>query len=814
MIKNDSLTINKNELYQQTISMMPINIYWKDINLNYIGCNMSQARNFGLNSPQEIISKNDYDFFSKENADILKHNDTMVLSDGKPRMFEEKGIDTEDGPIYYLTQKIPLRNNKGEIIGLAGISFNITDQEKKKQIEIEKSEDVLSNILGHLPGHIYWKDTNSVYQGCNILQAQSAGFHDQQDIIGKTDFDMPWHDTAKEIHEMDLSVIKTKEMITKEEVWHTQEKNKTLVFLSKKTPLLNKKGKVIGVLGISFDITDRKKMEEDLVIAKEAAEAANRAKTIFIKNISHDMRTPLTGMMNISEGIEEAIKEPEIKTDVKLFHASSEQLLNLLEEVLESAAADVMTEDTLIKKPFDFRKVIQDVMELEGSAIKTVGLSIEAHIDKNIPQYLIGDKSKFHRIFLNLVGNAIKFTPKGYIELNARLLTTKNNTIEIEFSVKDTGIGIADEHKDKVFDQFYKVSPSYKGVYKGYGIGLHLVNTFIKLMHGKKPKVSGNPGVGTTISFVLPMQIGQQPENTDELPTESTHKPDIVLVKKIPKANTTAVNAPMDADKIQVLLVEDNPSALIGLTYLIKPFDVQISTAIDAELAFELVKTRHFGLIITDLGLPCHSGDELTVMIRALEKEHQQPPTTIVGLTGHLLDDIKDTCLSAGMNKVYKKPISSDELKTLIDSLTLKGGVEASPLSSPPHGALGVDLPDTEAELFEINQYPILDLQVGIKILQSEEVVREVLKCMLDKDFADDVIHIKEAHHQGNWKTVEKLAHKTKGGACYGTVQLYYATMYMERYIKAGHTQCLEELYAQMLQVIDESVMGVKNWLK
>ena len=236
-----------------------------------------------------------------------------------------------------------------------------------------------------------------------------------------------------------------------------------------------------------------------------------------------------------------------------------------------------------------------------------------------------------------------------------------------------------------------------------------------------------------------------------------------------------------------------------------KKFDVQVSTAVDAELALELVKTQPFDLIITDLGLPGLSGDEMTAVIRAYERDHHLKPMAIVGLTGHALGDITQTCLNAGMNEVYRKPMPPESLKKLIEALLMR---KRESFIEPPNsgGALGTDLPDTETELFEMNKYPLVDMQVAIQILGSDEMARDIFNDLKEQGISADLAIIQKAHDRCDWKTVENYTHKIKGGACYGTVRLYYALLYMERYLKSGQTHCSDALYAQMLRVIDETM--------
>lgn len=795
-----------NQLYEQLITGLPIHIYWKDVSYRYIYCNQLQAENFGFKTPDEIIGKTDYDILSKEEADALRKNDKRVIETGKPCIFEETTSTTES-KFVFLTQKIPIIL-KNKIVGVAGISLDITVRKKNEEkilLELKNSERTLNDILDNLPGHVYWKDKDGVFLGCNRLQVTSAGFTKKSDIIGKTDYEFPWRADVEKIMESDRIVMETKKTISREEKAQVAGAKQESIFLSQKSPLYDSNNKIIGIIGISFDITDRKQMEEELRVAKEQAEAASHAKTEFIANMGHDIRTPLTGIIGFSRALEEEIQDAEEQEYAHQIYQSGEQLLGLLNGVLDLITVDSTNEDQILHQSFDVRRVIQDVLELEKPAVKARQLDIKSDIAPDVPQYVIADRMKLHRILLNLTGNAIKFTKSGFISLNARLLEVKDNFAKIEFSVKDTGIGIPAELQDKVFDRFFKVSPSYKGLYTGNGIGLHIAQKYVELLHGEI-RLTSQVGVGTTFSFVLPLPIGEKPPEKESSIQAPLGKQTVATLFPASTAEHTEVNP----NQPQVLLVEDNATAMNVLKMMVKRYHVQIHTAVDAESAFELVQKQPMDLIISDLGLPKMQGDELAKQIRAFEKAQNRKPATIVGLTGHGLGEINETCLKAGMNEVYRKPIEPAALKTLIDRFTKLPSLTSASTASP----LGPDLPNTETELFQLDKFPLFDLEVGISTLGDEATVREILASLKADAVDQDLELIKQAHAENNWDKVQELAHKIKGGATFGTVRMYYALLYLERYRKAGHTARFEELYQQMLQVIDESMMALQNWLK
>ncbi|WP_158617433.1 PAS domain-containing hybrid sensor histidine kinase/response regulator [Legionella sp. km772] len=563
--------------------------------------------------------------------------------------------------------------------------------------------------------------------------------------------------------------------------------------MDKGFPVYDNRGQCCGVTGVAVDITSEKKHELELKKAKEDAEAANRAKIVFIENMSHDIRTPLSGVIGMSSLLAQKLNDPHHKQYAQWINDSGEQLLKLLNGILEVISADNINENDINKEFFDLRQCIKDIVELETATAYLKGLDLRFYVDKDIPKFVYSDRIKVHRILLNLLGNAIKFTEKGHVALSAHLRELHKQHAIVQFSVTDTGIGILEEQQNKVFERFHKVTPSYKGIYSGFGVGLHIVLTYVKLLGGTI-QLTSKLGVGTTFDFFLPFKCLNEDRWKEDHPSNNE-------------------NFYVLTEPCRVLIVEDNTIALKVAEAVAISVGCQVYSATDGEEAFALIQTNIFDLIITDIGLPGISGYELTQKIREWEKTNHKPNVPIVGLTAHAKSHAEKNCLDAGMNDVFSKPITTELMaailrKNVINKLSLLNEKKQA------YGLLGLDLPDTEEELFDLHKLSLLDINKAINTVGNEGLVRQVLELMISEEIQKDIRFIKTAHSAGCWDEIEKFAHKMKGGAVYiGTVRMQYACQYLERYHKAGHTRLLELLYQQLITVVDDTQNHIREWL-
>ena len=360
-------------------------------------------------------------------------------------------------------------------------------------------------MLRVLPGNVFWLSREGVYQGCNEELIKQLNFASLSDIIGKRNCDFLPLEVAKEVDANNELVMQSGlPKVFDEENVH--DGGVVTYYLSHKIPLFDDVGNVNGLLGVALDITEKKQLEASLRLAKEKAEAANRVKTEFIGNMSHDLRTPLSGMVGMSEIILERSQESAIKEYARMLVDAGAQLSKFVDRILECCQIEHTKHDEKDIIIFEPQAVLREIEELMRPVVSTKKLKLTLEFDSNIPAKLIGKQRYLYQIILNLVGNAVKFTQQGSIHLAAYLQRMEQDGVVLQFVVQDTGIGIAPEHCEMIFDAFSRISPSYKQQHEGIGLGLFLVRQYAEDMGGSIA-VESVPDQGSLFICTLPFGI-------------------------------------------------------------------------------------------------------------------------------------------------------------------------------------------------------------------------------------------------------------------------------------------------------------------
>lgn len=375
--------------------------------------------------------------------------------------------------------------------------------QKIKALEAKVRE--LDNVIANMPGHVYWLDRNNVYMGCNHIQAQAFNIPSRHAIHGKTNA-MLLPEIALKLDDINQKVMTGLESSYFGEE-HADFDQEYQIFLSQKVALRDDEDNVVGLLGVSFDITDRKRMEKELKEAKDQAEIASQTKTEFIQNMEHDIRTPLSGIMGVISHLGQLEGDLEKKKFIDDLYIATNELISYLDNIVE--LAQMNSHDTpLTCKEFNVEQILQGIVNIELAAAKAKNLDLVLQCPDEVPRIIMGDRFRLHRLLLNLVNNAIKFTQKGSITLSVELIEEDvySEEVILKFSVKDTGMGIEEKHHEMIFDKFVRCDASNKGVHKGGGLGLWIVKQFVKDLQGEIELMS-ELGKGSLFMCTIPFKV-------------------------------------------------------------------------------------------------------------------------------------------------------------------------------------------------------------------------------------------------------------------------------------------------------------------
>lgn len=366
----------------------------------------------------------------------------------------------------------------------------------------------LENLILSTPHYVYWKDVNSVYLGCNRNFANLLGLRSPKNIIGKTDFDLGWQAdsyTVEFLRQKDQEVINGKAIINLEQIWAPPQGSKITVHINK-VPLIDEDGSILGILGVATDITEQKKEQQNLIVAKERAEVTDRIKSDFIRNMEHDIRTPFTGIWGMANVLAEQETDATKKEVLLDIVGCAKELLDYCNGILDFSKIELGYLPALFKK-CNLRKLVESVTTMELPAAKMKQLDFAINYASNMPDIVISDRHRLQRILINLLSNAIKFTDKGHVKLTIKLAKQVDpHNIICRIVVEDTGIGIPRDKQDSIYEKFARIMPSNRGVYKGHGLGLRIVKQFIEELNGEID-VKSELGKGTTFICTIPFKI-------------------------------------------------------------------------------------------------------------------------------------------------------------------------------------------------------------------------------------------------------------------------------------------------------------------
>lgn len=553
-------------------------------------------------------------------------------TEGLVRNYELK-IKTKSGALKTVLLSAEIIEIDGEK-NILTVTNDITET-KQAQKDLRKERILLRGLIDSIPDIIFYMNENGVYLACNQAFETYVG-KTREEIIGKTDLDLFPQELVQTSRAHCAKMLSLRETCQYGEVLQYPDGSlcavDTLI-----SPLLNETGKLIGIIGVSRDISQRKRAEEELQQAKESAEQAAQAKSQFLATMSHEIRTPINGVLGMTQLLAATKLTPEQHKYVQTIDISGNTLLTVINDILDFSKIE-SGKFEIEQRPLDIRACIENVYDVLATTAHAKNIDLLYLVEPEVPTYIIGDETRINQMLMNLVNNGIKFTEKGEVCIRVsqkkieRINTNKGKDIELNICVSDTGIGINEEQRSRLFKPFSQVDASTTRKYGGTGLGLAICSRLVKLMGGKI-WVESIIGQGSNFFFTI---------QTKAAPAQSKR----YLTKQIPEIKNK-----------RVLLVDDNQTNLEILIWQCQQWQMlPFATARGKEAISWIKRGDPFDIAILDMAMPEMDGITLGCELRKLKSKKELPLILLTSLGKHNEDaELINQNFSAYISKPVKQ---------------------------------------------------------------------------------------------------------------------------------------------------------------
>ena len=489
---------------------------------------------------------------------------------------------------------------------------------------------------------------------------------------------------------------------------------------------------------IVFDISQSKKIEEELQKAKETAEEATRVKSFFISNLSHEIRTPLNNIIGLAQLIiDENNLTPELLDNMKSIKFSSDHLLEVINEVLDFSkieAGKIEFEET----DFDVISLVRESTKTFDFKAREKAIDLNVNIDPAVPKVLKGDPARIRQILLNLLSNAVKFTGEGHVSIDVKVLSMQDDNVNIKFSVSDTGRGIPESQLSGIFESYTQATKDTARKFGGTGLGLAICKKLTELLNGKIG-VKSIEGMGSTFWVDLPLRISEKPNITE------LGKPGGKL---------------KNLKGVKILLVEDDTMNQYVITKLLKKWLAELEIAENGLQAIEILKKDNFNLVLMDLHMPELDGYETALKIRDTSTNVLNHNIPIIALTADVTPETRQKVLDAGMNDYITKPSDQETMFDKINRAIINQKTEFVEGKLNEIESKTINTEDTES----IKQH-IKDALAAIFDDDLESTLALISRFL--KEIPRAMIGVNEAYYEKDFSTLNKLVHKIKPAFSY-----------------------------------------------
>jgi len=613
------------------------------------------------------ISPNVTDFFGYTPAEIYTRSDELWLARIHPAdqsqvraafaaLFEqnrsfniEYRIQRHDGQWIWLHDRSTATYEANGVRYADGLFSDITPRKQAEQM-LRESEERFRSLIECTRDWVWEVDAQGRYTYCSPKSKVLLGY-EPEEILGRTPFDLMEPDEAERVGAAFAAATLNHEPIRDLENTNLHKDGQPVILETSGLAILGEHGDFLGYRGIDRDITQRRRFERELRKAKEAAEAANHAKGEFLANMSHEIRTPMNGilgMVDLTLGTELTAEQRDYLSMVK---SSAESLMTVINDILDFSKIEAGKLD-FESITFDLREAFDPAVRALAITATSKGLRLDYFVAPEIPRYVVGDPGRLRQILLNLVGNALKFTANGRVAVRIEPEPADLEGVWLHLTVADTGIGIAPQRLESIFNAFAQADTSTTRRYGGTGLGLTIARNLAEMMDGRL-SVDSVVGQGSTFHCVVRLGPAAAPNATAESGLrERESRPARSLRSGL------------------ILVVEDNPINQTIAANLLRRHGFEVELAGNGKEALEKFRQRHFDAVLMDVQMPEMDGFDATAGIREIETV-TATHVPVIAMTAHAMKGDRERCLSAGMDSYISKPVRPEELFEAIDRAVL-----------------------------------------------------------------------------------------------------------------------------------------------
>lgn len=626
--------------YRSLFEHHPAAVYSLDLQGKYRAVNSNMVHMLDI-PRHKLIGKS---FLSNLDQCEVQHGKTHFekVKQGEPQYYETRIVNSRGRRIEVSVTNVPIIVDK-EMVGVYGIVSDITERKEytERIQELSKQHELILNTVTE---GIFGLDADGVTMFMNPAAASMFGY-EAKEFIGRSLHPIIHHSRAdgsyysKKECPIHMTVMDGQRRSVKEDVFWRKDGSSFLVQYQV-TPIIEQ-GQIQGAVIVFNDVTG----EREIVRAKETAELAAQAKSEFLSMVSHEIRTPMNGILGMTELLIGTDLSEEQREYAEIIQDSGDALLNILNDILDFSKLEP-GKMALAYEPFALRKMLEQVAELFKPRADEKQLEIRYRLNPSIPEFMVGDSMRIRQILVNLVGNALKFTDRGSIDVTVDIIKgRKPEDSVLDFAVHDTGIGIPADKLDQLFQSFSQLHPVINRKYGGTGLGLVISKRLVEIMGGSI-SVESTEGEGSTFRFAVPATSldASAEQAASQFHHDRTRQSDKVAMR--------------------ILVAEDHPVNRKILREYLEKLGYHADVCTNGVEAIDAISQTAYDIVLMDIHMPVMDGLKATDLLHRLIPQDRIPP--IIAVTGNAKREDKEACLEIGMRDFISKPVMLSELKRVL----------------------------------------------------------------------------------------------------------------------------------------------------